>query len=451
MKKYRACASVLLCLCAFNFTNISIARASAVADDYTVLYYLVEMHRQRGQSCSNLPKQALPNLTPSEGLREVAQSIASTGRPLQEALAEHKLTENQVFATQALGADPKAALENLKQLNCASLENPQYKFIGAAKRDEHWVVLLSAINPPKSGKSLGLAVPMVPANPTASVSGGNMAVSPSVENKVKPKTSDSKLGVTPLQDERPVVVPPVVVAPPVENTVAGAVAASQPSQNMGALATGSALTPVAGSTSVAGKVAESGSRPNVGVEETLQNSSGTTVSASTPSLMAVPITSTNSSATVGNTQVTGRPLGLSSPDSPEGQMLTAVNRARVAGAICGGEALRAKELKENVVLSKVAAQRAMGLGLAGNQGTPKEQVKSAELLLAENNYIWTLFAENTGTGAQSPMLIVGAFLNNAGQCKSLLNDAYSEIGIGYAPSYSQWVVILAKPSTAMPK
>ncbi len=419
------------CFYSASFLPSTAFAAPTVSNDYTVFYYLAEIHRQHGQSCSGAEKQKLPNLVPSEGLRAIAQALATTDKNLATLLSETGIPDAVVFTTNLIGSTPQQALENFKKMNCANLEDANFKYIGAYNQNDHWLVLLSNLEPAKQKIVSGDIVLL----PTPTEQG---AQNTAIEGNTA-KGNDRGLSSVPLLDVRP----PEEQLPAID------------SERGLATKTDGAVNAIAGDMPVSGSK-DNALPPNQ--ENPTPSASaivaGNTIASQTGTAVSAPETPTGQVQGALSEEIAPAALPIPqgslqplSPDSPEGRMLAAINRARTTGIMCAGEARRAKTLQENSVLTHIAKQRAKTVG---DIRTPQNNTGKPSLgsVLTANGYAWAILSENVTQGQPSPTIAFEAMLRDAAQCQSLMNDTYTEIGVGYSADFFSWVIIMARPKSS---
>ena len=71
---------------------------AAMAEEYTVLYYLMEMQRQRGVPCPGGQPEKLPHLIPSEALRTLARESVEAGLPFEEVRTARGLAPSDLIS-----------------------------------------------------------------------------------------------------------------------------------------------------------------------------------------------------------------------------------------------------------------------------------------------------------------------------------------------------------------
>ncbi len=220
---WQLCLLLLFCL-AFTPEKV---HAAALAEDHTILYYLIELQRHKGVDCNGAATPPLPSLTPSKELRRIAENIATTEsqQGATELLAANGLSGVTVFMGKVSGTTPQQAHDRLREEYCPSLMNGEYRYIGGVNRNGIWTLLMASRSPqspqfsngetaPSSAGEPGAApapsasdqpagaVNVPPHAPEASFVGGEsapLAPSPLPEQGV-PEYAQPRPGVTPLRE-----------------------------------------------------------------------------------------------------------------------------------------------------------------------------------------------------------------------------------------------------------
>lgn len=381
------------------------ARAAALAEEHTILYYLIEMQRQHGAPCDGSAKAKLPSLTPSDSLRAAAQELTAPGKTLQGVMAARGAGEGMAFFATATGPTPQNAFEALKTRYCSSLMNPLYHYVGAVNDHGTWFVVLSKTNPgdpapaPLAGQNPENAPPAI------------VGEEPPVPQEAAAAPPAPRQGITPLTDDRPPQEAPVhvITAPGMEDpATAGVPAGAQ-----------------AGRSGAAPDTAANDAPVYLVVEE--ETTPGAAPTAAATAETRVP------------------PASAYARQPEEEQMLALVNEARTQGSMCGGVLQKARPLKGNAVLFAVASRHAKDMALRQFFSSKTPEGVSLGKRLSDSGYTWEMVAENIASGGLPPRHVLENWLRNPAQCKNLMNNAYTDVGVGYAPDKGYWVLTLAAP------
>lgn len=117
-------------------------QANTLANDATVLNYLVEMERQTGKGCNNEPIK-LPSLLPSSDLMEIADIIATSDTSLDEILTLRGMDKASVYSAFVNANSAQEAVKKLRQSNCSQLLSSRYSRIGANQQGTKWTILMA--------------------------------------------------------------------------------------------------------------------------------------------------------------------------------------------------------------------------------------------------------------------------------------------------------------------
>ena len=123
------------------------ARAAGLAEDHTVLYYLVEMQRRFKRNCGGEPMPEAPSLNPSIPLRSLAEQSAAAGQPPADFARANGLAGVPFLAVTIQARGPQEAFDRINAAQCPSLMNREYHYIGAAKNGDQWTLFLAAAEP----------------------------------------------------------------------------------------------------------------------------------------------------------------------------------------------------------------------------------------------------------------------------------------------------------------
>lgn len=131
------------------------ANAASLAEEHTVLYYLIEMQRRVTKNCGGRSMAEAPSLMPSETLRGIARQSLNSGTPAEALAASAGLTGVPLLAAETGGGDAQSAFTSLNASQCPRLMGQEYHYIGAAQSGSRWVVILSAAEPGAAAATAG--------------------------------------------------------------------------------------------------------------------------------------------------------------------------------------------------------------------------------------------------------------------------------------------------------
>ena len=147
------------------------ARAAGLAEDHTVLYYLVEMQRRFKRNCGSESMPEAPSLNPSTPLRSLAEQSATSGQTPADFARANGLAGIPFLAVTIQAGSPQDAFDRINAAQCSSLMNREYHYIGAAKNGDQWTLFLAGAEPgtpPAAPGEPGLPAAPGVAEPTAS-------------------------------------------------------------------------------------------------------------------------------------------------------------------------------------------------------------------------------------------------------------------------------------------
>lgn len=151
------------------------------------------------------------------------------------------------------------------------------------------------------------------------------------------------------------------------------------------------------------------------------------------------------------------PTGSTTPADPDivdsklEQVLTLVNEARAAGAICGEESYPpASALSYDAALSVPAQKHSEDMAAAGEMShdTPVGAIHYTPGLspwgrMSEEGFEFSRAGENIAYGYSSAATVMNGWLNSEGHCKNIMNPTFTVIGLGWQDSY--WTQKFARP------
>ncbi|MDR1360305.1 MAG: CAP domain-containing protein [Deltaproteobacteria bacterium] len=402
------------------------ARAAALADEQTVLYYLVEMQRQHVKICNGVPMGGeARSLLPSESLRTLAGMAASSGRPLSELLEAHGLAGAAVFQATAKGDSPQRVFAGILAKDCAALMLPAYRYIGASNAEGAWTLLM-ADREPVFGASAPKAGSSGPALPSARPQDGVVPLEDQPLDPVAPEPAARRPEDPRLTGEPPSSPQESLLASPAPLPEIQA-APAQPS----ALSSGSAAP------------ASSGTAPPSSVSPVAAPPSPASSGAVSSSALAPAPPASVSPEPAAHPST--RPVRVAGAFSAE-DLLPLINEARARGRRCGGELLPpSPPLVHNPVLTEVAEAQIQDMIRGGYFASTRPDGKTLGMRLSETGYAWDDAAESIASVSPPASRAVAAWLNQESQCRALLSPAYTEAGAAFDGRRNYWVFTLTRP------
>lgn len=131
---------ISLCLC-FALLLPGVAKAQ-LADDATVLYYLIEMERKTGQGCAGETLD-LPSIRPDDSLENAARAALISGDALENILEQEGLRNAPSYKVFLTGNTPKEAVTRLRAGNCPAMMDSRFTRVGAVKDGQRWMLILA--------------------------------------------------------------------------------------------------------------------------------------------------------------------------------------------------------------------------------------------------------------------------------------------------------------------
>lgn len=140
------------------------------------------------------------------------------------------------------------------------------------------------------------------------------------------------------------------------------------------------------------------------------------------------------------------------PADPElAEVLTLVNQARASGADCGGDIRPpAAPLANHAVLERAAHYHSEDMMAAGvmSHDTPEGAIHyppgtTFDARIRAEGYSFASAGENIAWGFSDATSVVNAWLNSPGHCRNLMNNSFSDIGLGREGTY--WAQEFAHP------
>lgn len=186
---YPFAAKVLPVLVLLLLPAFSAGFAAALAEDHTVLYYLIEMQRRVTKRCGGAPMPDAPPLVPSAALRVLAEHSGESGQSPESYAEAHGLAGIPFLALSIPARGPQEAFDRLVEAQCPALMGREYRYIGAARERDQWMLYMAGDQPrafapdPGSGgaplapESSG--APAMPENPQETFAGAPQDVAAS--------------------------------------------------------------------------------------------------------------------------------------------------------------------------------------------------------------------------------------------------------------------------------
>jgi uncharacterized protein YkwD len=117
----------------------------------------------------------------------------------------------------------------------------------------------------------------------------------------------------------------------------------------------------------------------------------------------------------------------------EEEVLRLTNEARAEGADCGsmGTFGPADPLTMSPILRCSARLHSMDMGEEGYFAHDSQDGRSPFDRMADAGYMGRQMGENIAKGQQNPAEVVAGWIDSDGHCSNIMNDGYTEIGVGY--------------------
>lgn len=419
-------APLLLVLCGLLACQAATpSYAAGLAEEHTVLYYLVETQRRFKKSCDGQAMPQAPSLVPSESLRRFATEAAT--KDAAGLAPAWGLEGVPHFIARASGNTPQQAFDALlRGGQCTALMGAQYKYIGASRAGGQWTVVLSGAEP----RSVPPLVPGVaPVAPDVSTGPGqgNEAAAPQVLGEIRLDHQGNITGVRPpgetTEPARPTGPRPGVV--PLQDTRSpDALGGSDDNTAFGIFA-------------------------NDGAGE----GTGEAPSGDAPGLVPLGLPhadATSEPVTSGAHQA--RPGASVSVSSGQGaqpsarDMLALVNTARTTARRCGQSSMPAvPRLAENSKLVQAAQSHVKQMHARGFFSSTTPEGETLGKRVTAVGYNWGFVAENIASRVSDPAAVLESWLEKEDQCSNIMGREFSQFGAAYDPAGRLWVLILATP------
>lgn len=417
-------------------TATSPALAAALAEEHTVLYYLIETQRRYKKSCGGISMPEAPSLMPSASLRDFSENAA--GPDPANAASAWGLTGTPYAIATASGGTAQQAFDALVNGGqCDMLMGQQYKYIGASRSGNRWTVVLSGIEP-KSAPAAATALPVDASLSGQPQSGEGAAAAPQVVGSVRldangkiigniePGTA-AVAGKTPATDTG-ASQPPRAGVTPLSDT--------RSPEALGESSDNSAFGIFANDDAPGGPAGDAASTPGL-VPLGLPGSTTTPRPAD-----GAPVTS--GSHAVQSSKAVAPSTQKSSASAAD--MLGQVNAARAKARRCGSSSMSAApKLVENPSLTRAARTHARLMSEKNffSSLTPEGDTLGKRVTAA--GYNWSFVAENIAGKVASPAAALDSWLEKEDQCANIMGTEYTQFGAAYEPNGHLWVLILATP------
>ena len=482
------------------------ARGAGLAEDHTVLYYLVEMQRRFKRNCGGESMPEAPSLNPSTPLRSLAEQSAASGQTPADFARANGLAEIPFLAVTVQAGSPQDAFDRINAAQCPSLMNREYHYIGAAKNGNQWTLFLAGAEPgtrpvdsgePGLPAAPGAAEPPVaePAQPAAfsappaqPVVAEQPAASPQPPVAAQP-AAPGAAPASPAQGQRgavretydPSPANPVPVARVTTDGLGRPVGKPEP---LTPSATPSApyapapatpyspppaapyspppaVSPAPGATARPIYVPQGGAGPvndpaapaaPVVVKEFEVSPTGKILGpvqpgSSAPGASPYPGASPQPAPGYAPSPPAMRPQSDATRPGESVQLLTIVNQARNQGHVCGSTRMPpAPPLSLNPVLVSAAQTQADDMAARGYFSSTTPRGRTLGQRVTEAGFAWSFVAENIAAVAPPADNALRGWLANPGQCRNLMSADYTQAGTGYNPARNLWVLTLAAPA-----
>ncbi len=455
-------AALLLTLIFSPLAGAPAANAQGLAEEHTVLYYLLEIQRRQDKNCQGTAFPQAPSLTPSYILLNAAEEIAS-GTPLTEALSKRGLDYSQILVATTADGSAQDAFARLKQQYCPFIMKDSYLYVGAARNNGQWVLLMS----PNEGSGMAYADPGQNGGytpPDAGQTDTPPAPEPGVEHLTdpnpKPVMPDSPVaqvqpgasGAPDIQDQ------PAQPVPPAQP---GAILKSDPLLNIrhkdaqdysGTAAVPPAATPPPGTPPIAVPPAAVPAAPQpaypapatpsaVGPDSVPANEI-IHEAAPSPVQKLPPIPAGQVDPARLEPFLPKRPIGLNDQEA----MAAFIDQVRVRGYMCGDTFMQpVPGLAYNQTLAAEAQRHAEDMAAKNFFSSTAPGGKNLAARVSATGYQYHDLGELLGRAAPPVERILVSWLSNPRQCAMIMNPSFTEIGTGYETLMNNFVIIFAAP------
>lgn len=476
------------------------AHAAALAEEQTILYYLIEMQRRFKRNCGADVLPEAPSLSPSAALRSMAERSAASDLSPEDFAKANGLAGVPFLAVSLPAHSPQEAFDHINAAQCPNLMNQSYRYIGAAKNAGQWTLFMAGEEPqalpaiaeqpaPAGSPAVpaiaqpgaapaGLPAPSQPQAGGQQPTGGQTppqlepeqakGITPSVSTdpapvaKASPTTPPRSHPSTAAQRHDPSPAPSVPVAEvlvdgagrPVGKSVPVAPsAAPAPTQaaapSPAPVGAGAKADPRAPADPVIVQVYEIG--PNGEMRKVAPeaapvpgSNAATGYSPSTaPAVLSPSFVSGGQSASVRESRLTAAP----EPQAQSAAMLRLVNLTRSSGQFCGkNRTPAALPLRRNPVLSAIAQAQADEMAVMQYFSSTSPNGRTLGRRVSDSGYTWSAVAENIAGTAPLAENALQSWMAIEDQCGNLMSPEYVDAGVGFNAARGIWVLTLGAPA-----
>ena len=143
-----------------------VSHAAGLAEEHTVLYYLIEMQRRLKKSCDGTAMPEAPSLNPSTALRGLAEQSAASDLSPEDFARANGLAGIPFLSASVPAQSAQEAFDRINAAQCSNLMGQDYHYVGAARANGQWTVYLAGAEPGSQpvapAVSGGLAAPGAP-------------------------------------------------------------------------------------------------------------------------------------------------------------------------------------------------------------------------------------------------------------------------------------------------
>ncbi len=160
-----------------------------------------------------------------------------------------------------------------------------------------------------------------------------------------------------------------------------------------------------------------------------------TYGANTPGKYTFRVAASTPSGTVYSNQftltrtapATAAPAPSPTPDGVGSDLLTAVNRARAAGATCGTTKMApARALSWDALLAKAAQRHSTDMATKDFMSHTGSDGSSMSSRVSDTGYDWRTVGENVAAGHRSVTAVMEAWMKSEGHCRNIMNPNFTE-------------------------